>query len=247
MAGLSWASAADDTLATKGELRIGLVTANAAVVSRDPEGQYRGVAIDVGHALAAKLGAASRVVPYENQTRFNLSIGKDEWDVAIGPRDLSRTGQLAFSNVFMEADNVYVAKAGVSPRAAQDVDRPGVKVAIAQGSALDGFLTRSLKSAEIVRIPSGLAAAREALSFGRADVYADTSAVAYRVAGEVPGATVLVGRLNTVQMTISVPKGKAATLPVVNDFLGEARKSGLVASAIKSAGLRGVRPGPEPK
>src|SRR4051794_34864195 len=130
MAGLSWAYAADDTLAATGELRIGLVTANAAVVSRDLEGQYRGVAIDVGNALAAKLGVASRVVPYENQTRFNLSVGKDEWDVAIGPRDLSRAGQLAFSNVFMEADNVYVAKTGVSARAAQDVDRPGVKVAV---------------------------------------------------------------------------------------------------------------------
>src|SRR3954462_13869871 len=104
IAGLRPSSGADDRLTSKGELRVGLVITNAAVLSRDPEGKYRGVAMDVGNALAAKLGVASRVVPYENQTRFNLSIGKDEWDVAIGPRDLSRTGQLAFSNVFMEAD-----------------------------------------------------------------------------------------------------------------------------------------------
>src|SRR5215212_6884269 len=139
-AGLDSVFGADDALATKGELRVGLVTTTAALVTRDPEGQYRGVALGVGKAVAAKLNVAARVVPYENQTRFNLSLGKDEWDIAIGPRDLSRTGQLAFSNVFMEADNAYVAKAGASARAAQDVDRPGIKVAVAQGSPLDGYL-----------------------------------------------------------------------------------------------------------
>jgi hypothetical protein len=146
-AGLRSGCAAGDALALKGELRVGLVTSNAALVTRDADGQFRGVAIDLANALAAKLGVPSRIVPYENQTRFNLSLGKDEWDIAIGPRDLSRTGQLAFSDVFMEVDNGYVAKAGVSLRAAQDVDRAGVKVAVAQGSPLDGFLTRTLKRA----------------------------------------------------------------------------------------------------
>src|SRR4051812_13753973 len=74
IAGLRPSSGADDRLTSKGELRVGLVITNAAVLSRDPEGKYRGVAIDLGNALAAKLGVASRVVPYENQTRFNLSI-----------------------------------------------------------------------------------------------------------------------------------------------------------------------------
>jgi polar amino acid transport system substrate-binding protein len=241
-AGLRSGRAADDALAPKGELRVALVTSNAALVTRDTDGQFRGVAIDLANALAAKRGVPSRVVPYENQTRFNLSLGKDEWDIAIGPRDLSRTGQLAFSDVFMEVDNGYVAKAGVSLRAAQDVDRAGVKVAVAQGSALDGFLTRTLKNAEIVRVPAGVAAAREALSFGRADVYAENTTLAYRIAAEVPGATVLVGRLNAAQMTIAVPRGNAAALSIVNDFLIDAKKNGMIAEAIKSAGLRGVRP-----
>ena len=248
-AGVRSGHAADDAtvLAPKGELRVALVTSNAVLVTREVDGQYRGVAIDVAKALAAKLGVTSRVVPYENQTRFNLSLGKDEWDIAIGPRDLSRTSQLAFSEVFMEADNGYVAKAGLSLQTPQDIDRRGVKVAVAQGSALDGFLTRTLKNAELVRVPGGVAAAREALSFGRADAYAENTALAYRIAAEVPGATVLLGRLNAAQMTIAVPKTSVAALPAVNDFLRDQRKNGSIAEAIKGAGLRGVRPGPELK
>jgi polar amino acid transport system substrate-binding protein len=243
-AGLCPGRAADDAagLAPKGELRVALVTSNAALVTRDADGQFRGVAIDLANALAAKLGVPSRVVPYENQTRFNLSLGKDEWDIAVGPRDLSRTGQLAFSNVFMEADNGYVAKAGMSLQTAQDVDRRGVKVAVAQGSALDGFLTRTLKNAEIVRVPAGVAAAREALSFGRADVYAENTSLAYRIAAEVPGATVLVGRFNAAQISIAIPKSNVAALGTLNEFLADAKRDGLIVEAIKRASLRGVRP-----
>src|SRR5262245_31836342 len=59
--------------------------------------------------------------------------------------------------------------------------------------------TRTMKNAEIVRVPGGFRPAREVLSAGRADVYGENVHVAYRIAAEVPGATVLEGRFNLVQ------------------------------------------------
>jgi polar amino acid transport system substrate-binding protein len=241
--GLGASHAIDDAslLAPKGKLRVALIVSNLALVNRDPNGEFSGVAIDLAKALADSLGAVTQLVPYDNPTRYNLSLGKDEWDVAFTPRDLSRTTQLAFSNAFMEADNSYVARASLSLAMAQDVDRAGIKVAVAQGSPLDGFLTRTLKNAEIVRVPAGLTGAAEALSFGRADAYADNTTQAYRIAAEVPGATVLLGRFNTAQMTIAIPKSNVAALPILNDFLAGAKRDGVIGDAIKAAGLRGVR------
>jgi polar amino acid transport system substrate-binding protein len=243
-AGLHSGRAADDAslLAAKGTLRVALIVSHTALVARDPDGKFSGVAVDLAKALADNLGATPQWVPYDNPTRYNLSLGKNEWDVAFAPRDLSRTSQLAFSNPFMEADNGYVARPGLSWAMAQDVDRAGIKVAVAQGSPLDGFLTRTLKNAEIVRVPAGLVEAREALSFGHADVYADNTSEAYRIAAEVPGATVLLGRFSAVQMTIAIPKSKLAALPMLNDFLAGAKRDGVIGDAIKRAGLRGVRP-----
>jgi polar amino acid transport system substrate-binding protein len=230
-------------LTPKGELRVGLSLSNPALVSRDPQGQFQGVGIELANALAEKLGVKASFVPYDNQTRYNLSIGKDEWDIALGPRDLSRTDQLAFSTPFMEADNGYVARAGMSLTTAQDVDRAGIKVAVAQGSAADGYLTRTLKNAEIVRVLPGPAAAREALSFGRADVYAESTSQAYRIAAEVPGATVLIGRFNVVQFSIAIPKNNLAALPILNQFVLDAKKpDGAIGKAIKGSGLSGIRP-----
>jgi len=131
--------------------------------------------------------------------------------------------------MFMEVDNGYVARPGLPLKTASEVDRAGIKVAVAQGSAPDGFLTRTLKNAEIVRVPGGLAPAREALAAGRADVFADNTNVAHQIAKDLPGATVLDGRFNVVQMSIAVPKHNAAALTIVDDFVRDAKRDGLIA------------------
>src|SRR5215467_12007391 len=143
-------------LAPKGELRAALIVSNPVLVTRGADGQLGGVSVELARALATKLGVPVRLMPYENPVRYNESLGKDEWDVGLAARDPSRGEHLAFSDVFMEVDNGYVRRPGVPLKAAEDVDRPGIKVAVAQGSAPDGFLTRTLKNAEIVRVPGGL-------------------------------------------------------------------------------------------
>jgi len=62
---------------------------------------------------------------------------------------------LAFSVTFMEVDNGYVARAGATPTSAEEVDRAGVKIAVAQGSAPHTVLTRLIKNAEIIQVPGG--------------------------------------------------------------------------------------------
>ncbi len=225
----------------KGELRVAVMASNPVLVSHAADGQLGGLSVELANAFAATLGVLPHFVSYENSVRYYQSLGRDEWDIGIAPRDLSRARELAFSDVFMEADNSYVARAGISVRAASEVDRSGIKVAVAQGSPLDGFLTRTLKAAEIVRVPIGAVSAREALSYGRADLYAESSHLAYRIAAELPGATVLLGRINVVQISIAVPKNNVAALPIVNEFLSDAKRDGLIVEAIKHAGLRGVR------
>jgi polar amino acid transport system substrate-binding protein len=55
----------------------------------------------------------------------------------------------------MEVDNGYVARAGATPTSAEEVDRAGVKIAVAQGSAPHTVLTRLIKNAEIIQVPGG--------------------------------------------------------------------------------------------
>jgi polar amino acid transport system substrate-binding protein len=237
---------ADASLALRGELRVAVIGPDPGLVTRAVDGKLSGVLIELADALGATLGSTSRPVLYDNRTRFNLSLGKDDWDIALVPRDLSRIEQLAFSDVLLEVDYGYLARGGSLLRAAQDVDRAGVKVGVTQGSFVDGFLTRSITRAEIVRLFSSLdtVATEQALNFRRIDVYADSTHVLYRMIPQVPGSTVLTGRFTMVPIAAAVPKKDAPDmLPLVNDFVQEARKKGLIAEAIKHASISGVRPG----
>jgi polar amino acid transport system substrate-binding protein len=231
-------------LARNGELRAALIASNPVLVTRGADGQLGGVSVELARALATKLGVSLRLMSYENPARYNESLGKDEWDIGLAARDPSRGERLAFSDVFMEVDNGYVARPGVSLKTVDEVDRAGIKIAVAQGSAPDSFLTRTIKNAEIVRIPGGLAPAREVLATGRADVYGENVHLASRIAAELPGAVVLDGSFNLVQMSIAVPKQNAATLTMVNEFVREAKRDDLINRLIVNAGLRGVRPAP---
>lgn len=61
------------------------------------------------------------------------------------------------------------------------VDRPGVKIAVGTNSVSDQFLSRTLKSAELVRQVAA-AGAIEALRSGKADVWAASASNVYAIA-----------------------------------------------------------------
>jgi hypothetical protein len=60
--------------------------------------------------------------------------------------------------------------------------------------------------------------------------------------GVMPGATVLDGRFNVVQMSIAVPKHNAAALTIVDEFVRDAKRDGLIAQATITRWLRAVHP-----
>ena len=235
------APSATNTLSPTGELRAAVIASNPVLVTRRPDGTLGGVSVAVARALAAHLGVPVELKPYDNPARYNESLATDDWDIGLAARDPSRADHLAFSVTFMEVDNGYVARPSAAPTNAEEVDRPGVKIAVAQGSAPHTVLRRLIKNAEIVPVPGGFEPAREALATERADVYGENLHLAHRIADALPGARVLPGRFNVVQMAIGVRKRAAEVLPTVDEFVNRIQSDGTVQKAIADAGLRGVR------
>jgi polar amino acid transport system substrate-binding protein len=79
------------------------------------------------------------------------------------------------------------------------------------------------------------------LAAGKADVYGENLHLAHRLTDALPGARVLPGRFNVVQMAIGVGKRAATALPTVDEFVNRIRSDGTMQKAIAEAGLRGVR------
>jgi len=235
------AKSAAAVLAPTGKLRAALIASNPVLVARLPDGTLGGVSVVVARALAAHLGVPIEFKPYENPARYNESLATDDWEIGLAARDPARAEHLAFSATFMEVDNGYVARPGATPTSAEEVDHPGVKIAVAQGSAPHTVLQRLIKNAEIVPVAGGFEPAREALATGKADVYGENLHLAHRIADALPGARVLPGRFNVVQMAIGVRKRAASALDNIDEFINRIRADGTVQKAIAEAGLRGVR------
>lgn len=229
-------------IAPQGKLRAALVGSNPVLVTRMPNGRVGGMSVDLGQRIAERLGVAFEPVIYPDTDAYAQSFGKGEWDVAIGPRTPVAEAVSDFSPDFLLVDNIYVAAPGRDFADATQVDRPGSKIAVVVSGAPDQFLSKTLKSAELIRIRGGRDEMIEALRTGKADVYGSNAENVHAVAAGLPGAKILPGAFRTVRMAVAFPKGRsAAAQEKLAEIVSEAKRMGLLHKAIDKGALKGVR------
>jgi polar amino acid transport system substrate-binding protein len=245
---------------------IGFVLLNAASSQSDPNAEIAptaklraavigikvlgGVGEPIGEFIAERLGRTFQPVVYSNPDVYQRSFGTGEWDVAIGPRVLAPADKADVSPDVWLIDLLYLAAEGHEFASADQVDRPGIKIGTIQNSPSDRFLTRTLKSAQIVRLPLSAnfpSDAVELLRGGKVDVFGADAGLIGAIAGAYPAAKSVSGVFNTVHAAIALPKGRStAALAKLTDLINAAKRTGVVQKAIEQAGLgMGVRVAPE--
>jgi polar amino acid transport system substrate-binding protein len=207
------------------------------------------VAQPVGKFIAERLGVSYEAVVYTNLEAYAQSFGKREWDITIGPRVLAEAQNADVSPDLWLIPLLYVAAPGREFADAGQVDRPGVKVGAPQDAPSERYLSRTLKSAELVRLPFSakiVIDAIEMLRSGKADVFGADVGVVHSVADGLPGAKIIPGAFNTVRVVVAVPKGRSpAAQAKLAEIVNEAKRTGVVQRAIDQTGLRGVRVAPD--
>src|SRR5262249_32740672 len=147
-----------------------------------------------------------------NPDAYEQSFGQGEWDIAIGPRVLAAAEKADLTPDVWLIDLLYLAAVGRDFASAEQIDRPGVKVGTIQNSPSDRFLTRTLKSAHLVRLPLSPnfpADAVEMLRSGKADVFGADSGLIDSIANGYTGAKIVAGAFHTVRVAIALPKGRS--------------------------------------
>ena len=223
-----------------GRVRVGVGLAAAHWASKDSAtGELRGVAVDLARALGARLGVEVLLVEYPSPPRVLDGVKVGAWDVGFIGVDPARAAVVDFSSPYLQIDANYLVPAGSSIRNSADVDQPGVRIAVSRNSVEDFVLGKTLKRAELVRLET-VSAGFDALLAGKADVLAAPRPGLLQSLARLPGSRVLDDHFHATFAAIAVPKGQAGRLAYINDFIEEAKTSGLVERAIERAGLRGV-------
>jgi polar amino acid transport system substrate-binding protein len=231
-------------LVQSGALRIGLGLGSSTTATKNPAtGEVKGIALELGRALAARIGVRLVPVEYPRPGAVVDGLHSDAWDVAVLLVDPARAEQVDFSNPHLATDLTYLTLAGSTIQTVADADQPGLRIAVARGDMSDLVLTRVLKRAELTRTES-IVAAIDLLRTGGTNAMALNRPSLIAESAKLPGSRVLSDGFGEIYSAMAVPRGHAGRLAYVNEFIEEAKASGLVNQIIETLAMQGVRVAP---
>jgi polar amino acid transport system substrate-binding protein len=227
-------------LAPTGKLRAAINFGNPILAMKDPvTGEPRGVSVDLARELARRLGVPLELVLYTAAGKVVDGLKAGEWDVGFVAIDSVRAADMDYTAPYVIIEGAYLVPQDSPIRQNAEVDREGVRVVVGAGSAYDLYLTRELKKAKIVRAPTSpavvdtmLAQAVEAAAGVKQQLEADARCV--------PGVRLLEGRFMVINQAMAVPKGRAAGVQYLSEFVEEMKASGFVENALRRHGIRGA-------
>jgi polar amino acid transport system substrate-binding protein len=227
-------------LAPSGELRAAVNYGNPMLATRDAAtGELRGVAVELGRELGRRLRVPVAHIGYATVVDLLAGLEAGEWDVAFLAVDPARRGEIDFTSAYMEVENTYLVPGQSDLRHANEVDRPGVRIAVQAGNAADLFLTRELRHASLVRGPDE-AGALALVKDGSADTHASGRHLLLLEAAADPAYRVVEGRFSAIPHAVGVPAGHPAAAAYLGCVIEELKRSGFIRRMVDASGNRGV-------
>ena len=231
-------------LAPAGTLRVGLNHGNFLLVTPGSSAaEPRGVAPDLARELARRAGVPVEFVKFDTAGKLADAVRAGAWDVAFLGAEPQRAGEIAFTAAYLEIPSTYLVPAGSPIRSITDVDREGVRIAVAEQSAYGLFLARTVKHARLVET-KGIDASFEAFVSQKLEALAGLRPRLLTDVQKLPGARILDGQFTAVQQAIGTPRARTAAAEYLRAFVEEVKTAGLVAEAIARNGAAGVSVAP---
>jgi len=137
----------------------------------------------------------------------------------------------------------YVVPPGSPIRSIDQVDLPGVRIAVSARSAYGLWLENNIRKATLMPI-SGLDAAFNKFRDEKLEVLAGLRPGLLKDIEKMPGATILPGKFSAVQQAVGTAKPNRAGAEYLAAFVEQAKKSGLVASLIEKHHVKGLSVAP---
>lgn len=232
-------AAARAELTPTGKLRAGINFQNMLLTTRGPNGEQGGVAVEFARELAKRLGVECQILPYESAGGLAESVSTGAWEISVLGIEPARAEQITFAPALTEIEATYLVRADSPFKSVTEVDRPGVRIAVAAKSAYDLYLSRTIKQAKLVQV-NGLDEAAQRFVDDNLEVLAGLKPALLEFMPTLPGSRLLDGNFYVVRHTVGTPKGKPNADAYLAELVEDVKASGLVAEWIKKSGVKGL-------
>jgi polar amino acid transport system substrate-binding protein len=227
------------TLAPTGALRVAVYPGSPGSLVRKPGAAPAGVAYELGRELARELGVPVIYVELQRAQQLTEALKANQADFTVTNASEARARDVDFTEPVLRVELGYLVPAGSPIRSFAEVDQPGVKIGVSEGSSTLAALPRLLKSATLSPVPS-MAAAAQQLNAKGLDAFATNKGILFELSDQVPGSRVLDGRWGVENIAIAVPKGRQSAQPFLARFAQKMHESGELQKMMDRAGLRGA-------
>ena len=178
---------------------------------------------------------ALKVEDLEKTTKFYEEVfGFWEAETRKTRDHLSRhltDGEIDFTAAYVEIESTYLVPAGSALKLADEVDRKGVRIIVPAKAAYELYLTRTIKSAELVAEPGADASFKRFVE-EKFDALAGLKPRLISDQAKLPGSVIVQGCFTAVQQAAGVPKGRSNAAKYLAAFIEDVKATGLVAKAI---------------
>jgi len=223
-------------LAPAGKLRAAINFGNPVLAQKDPAtGEPRGVSVDLARELGRRLAVPVELVTFDAAGKVFEALKTGAWDVAFMAIDPTRASEISFTPPYVVIEATYLVPADSPLRTIEEVDRDGVRVAVGNKSAYDLYLTRTLKRAQLVRVPTSPAAIDVFLK-DKLEAAAGVKQPLVQFAKTNPNVRVLDGRFMAIEQAMGTPRGREAGARYLRQFIEEMKASGFVAKGLERSG-----------
>jgi polar amino acid transport system substrate-binding protein len=234
-------------LAPTGKLRVAIAVAPAPsalyAVKDEATGQYRGVTVELGAAMAKKLGVPVEFVPHLASGEIQNSADANRWDVTFMPVDEERKKFVDFGNAYHLLQSTYLVAPGTKITKIDEVNEPSVRIGGVANTATFRAAQRTAPKATFATVP-GVDAAVAAMKAGDIDCIALSRESLSGLTAKIPGSRILEGEFLNASTAVAVPKGKPEALAYVSQFIEQAKAAGLVRKAFDDMGLKNSQVAP---
>ncbi|CAM3785872.1 ABC transporter substrate-binding protein [Roseateles saccharophilus] len=227
-----------------GELRVCIWPDYYGISLRNPRtGQLSGIDIDLSAAFAADLKVTPRYVDSSFATLID-DLLQERCDVAMFAVGMTAQRQqaLRFSRPYLQSD-IYAVTTR-SSRVVQrweDLDKPGVRIAVQAGTFMEPVMAAALKQATMVVVRPPDTRERE-LEAGRVDAFMTDYPYSRRLLDNADWARLVAPPqpFSVLPYAYAVKPGDAAWLARVDDFVARIQRDGRLAAAAKRHGLSAI-------
>jgi len=225
-------------LAPRGVLRASINLGNPVLAQGTPAAPA-GVTVDIAREIAARLGVPVEYACFDAARKSLAALLSGEADIGFLAIEPARAEQVAFTPPYALIEGVYAVPEDSPLATVADVDAPGVRVGVKEGSAYDLHLTRTLSRASIVRGADGTTV----FAAQRLEAAAGIREPVTEFVASHPGLRLIDGAFMQIRQSVGVTRGKSAqSLACLTAILADLKASGFIASSLRRSGQRAVIP-----